>query len=371
MNQFWTIYIFIAFVVSFVATMAIMPALLHLCRRRGIYDVPNERKVHRNNIPRLGGVLFVPCMLIGGAAILVLLIATGREGLVNSLTLFTILMFIGMFLIYLIGLLDDLFGMKAIVKFVIQIVVSSFMPFCGLYIHSLYGLCGIYELPLWAGYGLTVFISLLIVNAINLIDGIDGLASTLCIYALAGFAALFFCREMFVYSTYCMALTGSVLAFWLFNMFGSPERGTKTFMGDTGSLTLGYALAFVAIRYLMTGGTGQETCAEARPLLVPFSLLIVPCFDLVRVALMRLARGKSIFHPDKTHIHHKCLRAGFSMHMSLIVILLLQIFFGAANWAISSFGGGVNSVVAFDVLFFVAFNLWLNRLIVKNNNPHL
>lgn len=353
---------------SFAATAFSMPALLRLCCKRGIYDMPNERKVHSNNIPRLGGVLFIPCMLIGGTVAVMLMSASRRDSLFNSLSVTTLTIVTGMFLIYLIGLLDDLFGLRASVKFTIQIAVSLFLPFCGVYIHSLGGMFGIYELPLWVGHALTVFISLLIVNAINLIDGIDGLASTLFILAMSSFGLLFFHQGMYFYSIYCFALVGTVAAFWLFNMFGKAEKGRKTFMGDTGSLTLGFALTFVAIRYMMlnnhTVSIGDHTMM---PILAPFTLLVVPCFDLVRVAVMRLLHGKPMFHPDKTHLHHKCLRAGFSMHASLALIVVLQICFIVANGAITYLGGGMSSIVVFDVLLFTAFNLWLNYLNNRKN----
>lgn len=363
-------YILVAFVVSFVATAVCMPVLLKQCRKRGFYDVPDERKVHRNNTPRLGGILFMPSMLLGVSLSIVGLVLSGHGEMFSAIGFTAMMIVIGMFMIYIIGLLDDIFGMRASVKFIIQIAVSLFLPFCGLYIHNLHGFCGIYELPLWAGYALTIFVSLLIVNAVNLIDGIDGLASSLSILATLAFGGLYLARGMYVYALYSYALTGAVCAFWLFNMFGKSEKGTKTFMGDTGSLTLGYALAFLAIRYVMEDRSIIET-NPGNVLIVPFTLLLVPCFDLVRVAIMRVARGKSIFHPDKTHIHHKCLRAGFSMRGSLAMIVSFQLFFCLANWLITLIGGRINSIVVFDVVVFVLFNQWLNYGIVKNKNPHL
>ena len=247
----WIIYLLIAWTISFGLTAVLMRPLLRLCKRRGMYDLPDERKVHHRGIPRLGGVLFMPAMLIGAAGTIVVQMLADYRGF-PMLSVSVCVVFVGMFLIYLIGLLDDLFGLKASLKFLIQLLVSLFLPFCGLYMHNLYGLFGLYELPGWACYPLTVFVSLLIVNAINLIDGIDGLASGLSMVAVVAFGVLFFSHEMYYYALYCAALVGTVAAFFLYNMFGDVNKSTKTFMGDTGSLTLGYALTFLSIRYMMT-----------------------------------------------------------------------------------------------------------------------
>lgn len=365
MDYSWTLYILLATIIGFAATALLMPTLLHICRNHGYYDIPNERKIHHNNIPRLGGLLFIPCTLIA-ITITIYLMSEGRQSsLLSSVSATTFMIVTGMFLIYLIGLIDDMFGLNANVKLGIQFVVMSFLPINGICIHNLDGLFGIYELPVWVSYALTIFISLLIVNAINLIDGIDGLASTLSVLALVILGILFKNQGLQFYSIYCFALAGTVAAFWLFNMFGNAQKGTKTFMGDTGSLTLGFSLAFLTIRYMITDDASTEICEDIRPILAPFSLLVVPCFDLVRVATMRIVHGKPIFHPDKTHIHHKCMCAGFSMHTSLCIIALLQILFIFFNVAIACLGGGMNSIVIFDALAFIAFNLWLNHRIAE------
>lgn len=360
MNYSWILYIIIAFLLSMAATALTMPLLLRLCKRRGMYDIPDERKLHHShNIPRLGGVLFMPAMLAGVAGVLMLIMMFEGWGFM-TLNLTTLMVVIGMFMLYLIGLLDDLFGMPASLKFVIQLVVSIFLPFCGLYIHNLHGLFGLYEIPSLLGYSITVFVTLLIVNAVNLIDGIDGLASSLSFLDILVFGILFYFHGMMFYALYCMALLGTIFVFFLYNMFGNPAKGTKTFMGDTGSLTLGYALAFLAVRYIMTCTPSTPIEMRAMTLLVPFTLVLVPCFDLVRVACMRIKHGKPIFYPDKTHLHHKCLQAGFTMHQALALIVTLQVFFGMANWLLIRYVCNISVVVCFDVCVFVAFTLWLN-----------
>ncbi len=354
-----SLYIPLSFAISLTATLLLMPRLLRLCKRRGMYDIPDQRKVHHGNIPRLGGVLFIPCMLLATAATTVI-----RNGILHAENIMynssVLLVLTGMFLLYIIGVLDDLFGMRAWVKFCIQFTVSLFLPFCGLYIHNLYGLCGLYELPFWAAYPLTVFVSMLIVNAINLIDGIDGLASGLSLMALGAFCVLYYRIGVHLYSLYCAALAGTVSGFLCFNLFGKVERGTKTFMGDTGSLTLGYALAFLSIRYMMTAEGMSVSALYPSALLVPYTLLIVPCFDLGRVAFGRMLRKKSMFHPDKTHLHHRLLQAGFTMRQTLCVILLLQAAFCLLNWLLLRADLGVTYIVVADIALYAAFTGWLS-----------
>ncbi len=365
----WISYTCLTLAVSFLLTVVMMPQLLKLCRRKGYYDLPNERKVHQNNIPRLGGVLFAPLMMVAVAASLVVKISLQSMS-VPFVSLSVGFVLTGTFLIYLIGLLDDLYGLKASLKFGIQLFVSLFLPFCGLYVHNLYGLFGLYELPYWFAYPLTVFVSLLIVNAINLIDGIDGLSSGLSLMAIFVFGTLFFRHEMYFYTLYCAGLFGTVAGFFLYNMFGNAEKGTKTFMGDTGSLTLGYALTFMSIRYMMTCTATRPNDMHNTALLVPYTLLLVPCFDLVRVSLMRLWHRVSIFHPDKTHIHHKCMQAGFSMRCTLCIILFLQAAFGGLNWLLVLADASISVIVLTDIALFVLFNVYLNMQIRRRTHTH-
>ena len=307
---------------SFLATFCVMPWLLRLCQRRGLYDQPDARKVHTARIPRLGGLLFAPSILVamGGGTLVLQLIFPQQEAI--TIRFSTVVIMTGLLINYLVGILDDIFGVRASVKFIVQLLTSLLFPLCGLYINDLHGLFGIGAIPVWIGYPLTVFACLLIVNAYNLIDGIDGLSSSLGIMALAVFGILFWQLQVVAYTFLAVSLIGSILAFLYFNLWGSVERGTKTFMGDTGSLVLGYTLAYLAFKYAMDNPTVLSYRPEAFS--TALSLVAVPIFDLIRVAVARWRRGVGIFTPDRTHLHHLCLDAGFSMRQSLLLILLLQ-----------------------------------------------
>ncbi|MCF0235944.1 MAG: undecaprenyl/decaprenyl-phosphate alpha-N-acetylglucosaminyl 1-phosphate transferase [Bacteroidaceae bacterium] len=354
------LYFLTALIASLLLTLIAMPWLLRLCERRGLYDMPNERKVHSNKIPRLGGLLFVPAMAVGFALSMLVMVLTDGEQAVPVFRLSTLIMAVGLFLLYLIGILDDLLGLRASFKFLAQAAATAFMPLCGLYIDNFYGFCGIYALPIWVSYPLTVFVCLLIVNSINLIDGIDGLSSGLCILSLSAFALLFMHLNVMTYTLLAAGLVGTLIGFFYFNMFGKVERGTKTFMGDTGTLVLGYAIAYLAIKFAMNNNSvlPYRPCA----LLVSFTLVAVPTLDLVRVAIGRILGGKGIFHPDKTHIHHRAMAAGYTMHQSLAIILVLQLTIIAIN-----FGGyflldlSSNILVPIDLALFASLILWFGH----------
>lgn len=358
------VYPLIAALASALTTAFLMPILLKYCKRKGYYDMPNERTVHHsNNIPRLGGVLFIPSMLVGMVVALVVMISTSNTEN-TTLKLSTFIIMSGIFLMYIVGVVDDLYGLGARLKFIIQFVAALFLPFCGLYFNNLYGLFGLYEIPMWLGYPITVFVSLLIINSINLIDGIDGLSSSLCIIVLLAFTLIYRHFGVWGYSLFTLSLLGTVAVFLYYNLFGNVDRGTKTFMGDSGSLTLGYAMAFLTVKYAMN----QPHLIPYRPeaLLTSVTLVIVPTFDLVRVAISRLCNRRSIFSADKTHIHHKMLAVGLTMHASLAVIVGIQLLYCVLNYVLCVYAGlSFMAIFFLDVVSYMVLHIVLNHIIKR------
>ena len=191
------IYLLAVFLLSLVCGLVFTPLILDFCKRKRLYDIPNERKIHRNATPRLGGISFFPSMLT--AFFIVLLFTPVVEKNTLPVNVWSAVFLIGLLIIYFIGIIDDLVGLNATTKFIIQIATACLLPFAGLYVNNLYGLFGIYEIPYWVGVPLTVFIIVFIDNALNLIDGIDGLAAGLSLLALAGFLVYFVYYNVFVY----------------------------------------------------------------------------------------------------------------------------------------------------------------------------
>ena len=322
-------YIIGTFIISLICGFIFTPIIIKICKKKGLYDFPNERKVHKNAIPRLGGISFFPSMLTASIAVLLYMAYTEQNTL--PINLWSVMFFMGLLLIYITGIIDDLIGLNAKTKFFVQILTACFFPFAGLYINNLYGLFGIYEIPYYVGIPLTVFVIVFIDNAINLIDGIDGLATGLSLIALSGFLAYFIYHGVFLY-TYCIlaaGMMGVLVAFGYFNLFGHSENNTKTFMGDSGSLSLGFILGFMTVKCAMDNTSIWPTRDDA--VLVPITLLFVPMADVVRVTLHRMRHHKPLFSADKNHIHHKLMRAGVSQHMTLVAILMLAICYIGLN----------------------------------------
>lgn len=347
-----------------------IPALLKFCKKKNLYDVPTGRKVHKTLIPRLGGISFMPSMLISALLILYLLSSNTVNGKIQ-ISAWSFGFLLNLLIIYTIGFIDDLIGLDAKLKFFVQIVAACVLPFCGLYINNLYGLFGIHEIPVWIGAPLTVFLFVFIDNAMNLIDGIDGLSASLSIMAFAGFLYCFIPYSLTAYEVLISGFIGVLITYLYFNIWGNPNKGTKIFMGDAGSLTLGFILAFLFVKALMVNPVVMPM--SPRRVVIAYSLLIVPTFDVVRVIIHRLRIGQPIFCPDKSHIHHKLMQIGMNQHKALISILLLQAFFIAFNVIMFDLTcDNLTVIFITDILVYTLFHLYLTKRIKKvesSNHP--
>ena len=347
-------YIIIAFAISLVFSLVCTPLIVRLCNTHELFDLPNARKVHKYSIPRLGGTLFMPSLGLGAVITLIIMYQTINTNWVFGLS--NVMMIIGAIIIYIFGIFDDLKGMKATHKFIIQTIAALIFPLCNLMICNLHGFFGIHEIPIWIGYPLTVFVILLIVNAINLIDGIDGLASGLAFLILGSYAYLYHELHAHLFSIISTSLAGATLAFFFFNMYGKVGR-LKTFMGDSGSLFLGYVIAYLAIKYQMT----QEPLGfpyREESLLISFTLVFLPCIDVIRVALGRKFNGKPMFEADKTHIHHRIMQMGLDMHQTLAVIITFFVAICLINYGLYVGGLATGYIVGIDIAIYSMF-IWV------------
>ena len=345
MSEF--VYLVIAFAISVTASMVMMPWILRLCHKNGLYDTPNARKVHKSHIPRMGGVVFVPTTACG--LVISLMFMTNNTNLSDNIKVSTLLVGIGLLMIYLLGILDDMFGLSANLKFTVQFVAALAFPVCGLYLDNLYGLFGLYEVNQWIGYALTVFLVMFVVNSVNTIDGIDGLCAGLSIIALSVYTYFFYEIHNYIFCLFTCSLIGSLAVYMIYNMFGDVQKGTKTFMGDSGSLMLGFTLSYLGIKLSMTS---TIIAPPKQGILIPLSVLVIPTFDLVRVAISRMLRGVHPFHPDKTHIHHLLMRNGLSQHTAMASLVISDIILITLNLALWKCGIMITWIVIIDVLLY-------------------
>ncbi len=352
-------YSFIALFIGAAVTAIVIPLIIAFCRKFGYFDQPNQRKVHHAAVPRLGGLAFLPSMAMGGVITILLFFSNTYATIEFHIS--AALMISGATVVYLMGVMDDVLDLSANLKFIILAAGSAMMPLCNLQIDDLYGLFGLGALPLWVAYPLTVLVIMTIVNAINLIDGIDGLASGISIICLVALTYLFYDLRMAVFMMLSSALLGSVMMFFCFNVFGRVGQ-LKIFMGDAGSLILGYVLSYFAVKYMMV--TEQDIYTDLNPILIPYSLFIVPVFDLVRVAVTRLLDGQPMFKADQRHIHHVLMRCGLTMHQVLIVILAMVVAFILGNLWLDAVE------VPLTVIFFIDVALYLLFFVVAYSIVH-
>ncbi len=358
------IYAILIFVLSFLLTMLSLPQILLVSYQKKLFDKPEARKQHRTPSSRLGGFCFVPvlffCVSLLGAVIIKLEPDTYLRTYTDSLSCMTFFA-AGLILVYMMGLMDDLIGLGYKRKFVVQILGALMLWLAGVGINSLGGLFGITDVPYWMSLPLTLLFVVYITNSVNLIDGIDGLASGLGILALALFVVfssvqMFHLLNLLLFSS----MLGILLPFWYYNVYRRRRRNFKLFMGDGGSLSLGYVLAYGLLIYMHR--YSQFDPWSSGQALIGLAAFVVPCFDIVRVMLVRARAGKSMFLPDRNHVHHKMMRAGFTPLRSMYLLVLLSLGFILLNTLLVRFLAPTWVLLA-DIFAWCLFHWLLNRRI--------
>jgi UDP-N-acetylmuramyl pentapeptide phosphotransferase/UDP-N-acetylglucosamine-1-phosphate transferase len=313
------------FMLSALLGWLFVPRVLLISRKKKLYDIPDARKVHKQPIPRLGGITFFLVLLMSfclSIGIWMLMHLYGGFTQVHILIARFILLAVGMMILYLTGVADDLIGVSYKAKFVVQILCALLFPLSGLWIHDLSGLFWLHEIPAWRGIPLTVFSVVYITNAINLIDGVDGLAAGLCSISLFTLGMAAAIKAQYLFCMISFSMVGVLLPFWFYNVFGNAEKGRKIFMGDPGSLSLGYLLSFLLVYMASLDKMGFPRGM----LLMGFSTMIIPLMDIPRVMMARIREGRNPFTPDKNHIHHKLMRAGLKPIWTMAILLAVSAF---------------------------------------------
>lgn len=319
-------YYLLAFFIAAIAVLNIVPYVCRIALKYGWLDVPSNRKVHRQPIVRTGGIAICSGTL---AALFIVWSLSGFADLSTETTAEIIAIVAGSCGFFLVGLADDVFGLSALMRLLVQVVIASAVWSLGIQIEfvSIPGL-GIVQLG-WLSLPLTVVWLTGVVNAINWMDGLDGLASGVSgIAALTIFIICLFTHQMGP-AILIAALTGSLLAFLYYNF--NPAR---IFMGDGGSYFIGFMVASVSV-------IGLAKSAIATAVLLPFLVLAVPILDMSAVIAIRLWNGRSPFDADKRHLHHRLLQAGLSHRAAVFVIYALALW--AGSFAIT-FAGIPNSL---------------------------
>lgn len=310
---------FIQLAVSLVSTWWIFKNVLHIAKLKNIVDNPDARKLQRVPVPVLGGIAVFFGMIVS-------LVCSNL--MFDSTTLFAIM---GVMTIMLyVGTMDDILSLSPYLRFLIEIVVVLGLVYCNKYsLNDFHGLWGIDRISDWLAVPLTVFACVGIINAINLIDGVNGLSSGYCISACALFAGMFIWADDMEAASLAMISIGALIPFFCHNVFG---KKSKMFIGDGGTLLMGTIISTFVIGALNTNSPLAEKVSPDFGM-IPFTLavLAIPIFDTLRVMVMRMARKKSPFSPDKTHLHHLFLDLGFS-HIGVTIMEVLSNLMVVAIW---------------------------------------
>ena len=228
-----------SFFISLLATAYLIPKILLISIRKHLIDQPNARKVHTCVSSRLGGVAFFPAIFFAIGVTVSVFSRFDTNVMENFMTASFIMVMCACVLLYLIGIADDVVGVSWRIKFVFQIMAAGLVTLSGTWVNNLYGICGIWEISAWVGVPLTIFLIVFVINAVNLIDGIDGLASGLSCVALLFLGILFLYEGKETSSLLAFTTLGALIPFFYYNVFGIAKKRYKIFMGDTGALVIG------------------------------------------------------------------------------------------------------------------------------------
>lgn len=305
-------YIVLVFIISLLVASLMHQPLLYVARKFSIYDNPEARKLQRVPIPVMGGFVVFAGAILGSLC----------YWLIHDCTPL-IPVQVAMIVMLIVGFLDDKRNLSPYVKFGIEIVVVVLLALVNGYsIDNFHGLWGIYELSPWVAWPLTVFICVGIINAINMVDGVDGLSSGLCIMIIGLYSWMFFMCHDYVRAALGCCMVGALIPFFVLNVFG---QRSKMFIGDAGTMMLGIVICDMVMSILTTGSVCSMKLDKTSYSLPAFTLaaLAVPVFDTLRVMFGRMWRGKSPFYPDRSHLHHAFIGYGFHhLETSLLEIFL-------------------------------------------------
>ena len=356
----WSVCLLLVFllVTSFCAYFLLM-SLRNIAIERNLFDKANERSVHNGRVPRLGGLMFIP-VLIFSVSFLSLLSSSSLSSYIGWLGDWHLpsswfALQAGLLIVMIVGFRDDMIGMRISYKFVGQLLAALILMLLGKS-YGLLRLLGVLhtsDFGVWIDYVqviLDLLFVLTLINSFNLIDGIDGLSSGLSIIAFICYTMLFIAQGERTSAILCLVMIAILLAFLRMNLLKQSVKRTKMFMGDTGSMTLGFMLATVVLM-LPTSLDGGEHRVSLMPALAP---LMIPLMDLVWVFTARIMAGHNPFLADKTHVHHRVMATGLSQRQTLVVLLVLSLIYVGLNAYLSDLAPYL--VLIIDLTLWSIFN---------------
>lgn len=342
----------LAFITGFIIVLISTPVLIKVAKIKHLVDEPGDRKVHHRSIPTLGGI-----MLFAGTIIAYSLwFPSAEESLGGNYDVLSALqdfkyLVASMFILFFMGLKDDIIGMSPSKKLIIHLGVGFILVYMAhIRITNFNGLFGIYDIPIWISMVLSLFVYIVVVNAINLIDGVDGLAGGIGFIASMTFAFWFYQTGDLPLALLALGLAGSLAGFLIFNF-----NPAKIFMGDSGSLIIGVVLYVLAIKMIEFDESQLIYVIQgpSKPVMA-MAILCYPLIDTLRVFSLRVLKGRSPFSADRNHIHHKLLSLGFSHKKTVFILYAYSIIIIAIAFAIPKTSPNVSFAIVGGTALFLA-----------------
>ena len=331
----------VAFVLTFAAVKIFRPIAVNI----GLVDKPGGRKQHNGAIPLIGGLAMFSGLFLSTYIFL------------DQPPFVRVFMLGGAMMVFM-GALDDRYDISARFRLVAQFLIALLFVYgLNLKVATFGDLLGFGDIPLgWLGYPFALVAIIAAVNAINMLDGIDGLVGGIGLTSFLGLSLLFFGAGQLNISWLCLGLVGALMAFLMFNLWGAPthKRFKKVFMGDAGSMFTGLALAT-----LLLFGVNEQSSSFTPVTALWFVLL--PMTDMITLMYRRIKRGKSPLAPDRTHIHHILMRAGFSSRQTLYIMLFVQMCLVSLGMIFNYLPNAEAASFSLCLLFVLAYQLLMKR----------
>ena len=311
----------VPFLLSMILVFWVHPYVVRIATSRGLTDNPDARKLQQRPVPVLGGVAVFFGIVVGAG---VTSMFFNSHALFTSIVAITVMMYI--------GVLDDMLGLTPILRLILEFLFIAFVAWMDqVNINDLHGVFGIGMLPVYLSAPLCIIAGLGIINAINMIDGVDGLASGFCVMACGVFGIAFWMSYDGTMAVLAALTAGALIPFFFHNVFG---KESKMFIGDAGSLMMGMIMTIFVMHILDHGSRVSVNFTNMGVVAFVLSVLSVPVFDTLRVMTGRIVRGVSPFHADKSHLHHLFIEMGFS-HVGTAVSVISIDFFTILCWLAS------------------------------------
>lgn len=339
-------------IVACATSVTAIPVIIKISRLKNLMADPGERSSHITKTPTLGGVAIFASTLIS-----YFLWENPDEGQLIHLSISAIV------ILFFLGVKDDILVLSPKKKMFVQVAVSALVVILAdLRIENLFGIFGINEVPYVLSLLLTVFIFIALINAINLIDGIDGLAGGIGMIAGGMFGLWFFLNGHFAMACLAASMSGSLFGFLRFNY----SKTSKIFMGDTGSLIVGFLLSMFALKFIQLNIEYRfnPNASFSAPILA-IVVLIVPIFDTLRVFIVRLKDKKSPFIGDRNHLHHILIDSGLSHFQTSVILWMFTLISTILFLTVSKTIDNTTSLYMLIILF--AIYMWIAHILKHNN----